>query len=127
MTGRGPWGKARLPSVSPGLGRGWGRWSRSRHHPGAWRQCQGDQEQCRHSEFDLVRFSPASVRRNARKSLKFKFSKFSSLSDHHIGQGTLSYFCFKERRSFAEIYISKLGMVAVSDSNFGSSLSDALV
>jgi hypothetical protein len=29
--------------------------------------------------------------------------------------------------SFAKIYISNLGMVAVSDSNFGSSLNDALV
>jgi hypothetical protein len=71
--------------------------------------------------------SSASVRRNARKSLKFKFLKFSSLSDHHIGQGIQSYFCCGERRSFAEIYISKLGMVTVSDSNFGSSFSDALV
>jgi hypothetical protein len=53
--------------------------------------------------------------------------KFSSLSDHHIGQGIQSYFCCGERRSFAEIYISKLGMVTVSDSNFGSSFSDALV
>jgi hypothetical protein len=49
------------------------------------------------------------------------------LGTQHIGQGILSYFCFKERRSFAEIYISKLGMVAISDSNFGSSFSDALV
>jgi hypothetical protein len=59
--------------------------------------------------------------------LKFEFLKFSTLGDQHIGQGFLPYFCFKERRSFAEIYISKLGMVAVSDSNFGSSFSDALV
>jgi hypothetical protein len=58
--------------------------------------------------------------------LKFKFLKFSSLSGHHIGQGIQSYFCCGER-SFAEIYISNLGMVTVSDSNFGSSLSDALV
>jgi hypothetical protein len=49
------------------------------------------------------------------------------LGAQQIGQGILSYFCFKERRSFAEILFQILSMVTVSDSNFGSSLSDALV
>jgi hypothetical protein len=54
-------------------------------------------------KLDLVGFASASVRRNARKSLKFEFLKSSTLGDQHIGQGALSYFCYKERRSFAEI------------------------
>jgi hypothetical protein len=85
------------------LGRGWGRWSRSRHCPGAWLQHWSEPEQCPTVKLDLVGFASASVRRNARKSLKFEFSKISTLGDQHIGQGILSYFCFKERRSFAEI------------------------
>jgi hypothetical protein len=53
--------------------------------------------------------------------------KFSSLSDQHIGQGVLSYFCSGEIAGFAQILIQIFGIVTVSDSNFGSSLSDALV
>jgi hypothetical protein len=101
--GGGPGRTSLLPSSSHGLGRGWGRWSRSRHRPGAWLQRLGELEQCSTSELDLVRFLSASVRRNARKNLKFEFLKISSLGDQHIDQGVLSYFCYKERRSFAEI------------------------
>jgi hypothetical protein len=72
-------------------------------------------------------FLSASVRRNARKSLKFEFLKFSTLGDQHIGQGFQIYFCYQEWFSFAEIYISKFDMVNDSDSNFGSSLGDAPV
>jgi hypothetical protein len=74
-----------------------------------------------------LRFASASARRNARKNSKFEFSKFSTLGAQHIGQGTQSYFCYGERLSFAEIYISKFDMVNDSDSNFGSSLGDVLV
>jgi hypothetical protein len=70
---------------------------------------------------------PASVRRNARKKFKFEFLKFSTLVDQHIGQGFQSYFCYKERIGFAEILFAFLGIVTVSDSNFGSSLSDVLI
>jgi hypothetical protein len=56
----------------------------------------------------LVGFASASVRRNARKSLKFEFLKTSSLGDHHIGQGMQSYFCSGEITSFAKILISNL-------------------
>jgi hypothetical protein len=49
------------------------------------------------------------------------------LGAQHIGQGIQSYFCYGERLSFAEIYISKFDMVNDLDSNFGSSLGDALV
>jgi hypothetical protein len=35
--------------------------------------------------------------------LKFEFLKFSTLGAQHIGQGVLSYFCFKEITSFAKI------------------------
>jgi hypothetical protein len=56
-----------------------------------------------HSELRLGLIFSASVRRNARKRFKFEFLKISCLSDQHIGQGVLSYFCYQERRSFAEI------------------------
>jgi hypothetical protein len=69
----------------------------------------------------------ASVRRNARKRFKFEFLKISCLSDQHIGQGVLSYFCFGEIAGFAQILIQFFGIATVSDSNFGSSLNDALV
>jgi hypothetical protein len=45
----------------------------------------------------------ASVRRNARKNLKFEFLKFFSLGDQHMSQGIQWYFCFEERIRFAEI------------------------
>jgi hypothetical protein len=101
--GGGPGRKPHPPSASPGLGRGWGRWHRPWRGQGAWLQAWSEPEQCGHSKLDLVRFLSASVRRNARKSLKFEFLKFSTLGAQHISQGILSYFCFKERRSFAEI------------------------
>jgi hypothetical protein len=40
-----------------------------------------------HSSSDLLDFHLQGVRRNARKSLKFEFLKFSTLGDQHIGQG----------------------------------------
>jgi hypothetical protein len=40
-----------------------------------------------HSDQDLLDFHLPSVRRNARKGFKFKFLKFSTLGDQHIGQG----------------------------------------
>jgi hypothetical protein len=80
-----------------------------------------------HSESGFGLISSASVRRNARKSLKFEILKFSTLGDQHIGQGFQIYFCYQEWFSFAEIFIPKFDMVKVSDSNFGSSLSDVLV
>jgi hypothetical protein len=57
-----------------------------------------------HSESRFARFFSASVRRNARKSLKFEFLKFSTLGDQHIGQGFQSYFCSGEITGFAKIY-----------------------
>jgi hypothetical protein len=69
------------------------------HGSSAWASSNSDLYS--NSRFGLI--SSASVRRNARKSLKFKFLKFSSLGTQPIGQGILSYFCFKERRSFEEI------------------------
>jgi hypothetical protein len=33
-------------SLSHGSGRGWGRWARPRHRPGAWQQSSSEQEQC---------------------------------------------------------------------------------
>jgi hypothetical protein len=69
----------------------------------------------------------ASVRRNARKSLKFEFLIFSTLGDQHMSPSFQSYFCYKERTGFAEILIHILGIVTISDSNFSSSLSDVLI
>jgi hypothetical protein len=80
-----------------------------------------------HSDCDLLDFHRPGVRRNARKKFKFEFLKFSTLVDQHIGQGFQSYFCYKEMLSFAEILFEILGIVTVSDSNFGSSLSDVLI
>jgi hypothetical protein len=56
-----------------------------------------------HSGFDLPRSLSASVRRNARKNLKFEFLKFSNLGDQHKSQGIQIYFCYQEWFSFAEI------------------------
>jgi hypothetical protein len=67
----------------------------------------------------LLDFQLPGVRRNARKKFKFEFLKFSTLGDHHIGQGFQSYFCYREMLSFAEILFAFLGIVTVSDSNFG--------
>jgi hypothetical protein len=80
-----------------------------------------------HSDQDLLDFHLPSVRRNARKSFKFEILKFSTLGDQHIGQGFQWYFCSEERIRFAEILFAFLGIVTVSDSNFGSSLSDVLI
>jgi hypothetical protein len=106
--GGGPGRVTPPPSSSHGLGRDWGSRSRPWRCQGAWLQRWSELEQCTTVKLDLIGFASASVRRNARKSLKFKFLKFSSLSDHHIGQGILSYFCFKERRSFQEILFQVL-------------------
>jgi hypothetical protein len=57
-----------------------------------------------HSESRFAQFFSASARRNARKSLKFKFLKFSTLGDQHNGQGFQSYFCSGEITGFAKIY-----------------------
>jgi hypothetical protein len=58
LLGGGPGCKSRRPSASPGLGRGWGCWSRSRRGQGAWRQCWSEPAQCSSSEvwfdFDLL-------------------------------------------------------------------------
>jgi hypothetical protein len=72
-------------------------------------------------------FHLPSVRRNARKRFKFEFLKFSTLGDQPIGQGFQSYFCYKERLSFAEILFAFLSIVTVSDSKFDRSLSDVLI
>jgi hypothetical protein len=125
--GGGPGRVSPPPSTSHGLGRGRGRWVRPRRLPGAWRQCLGELEQCSTSELDLVWFLSASVRRNARKNLKFEFLKFSTLGDQHIGQGVLSYFCYKEIRSSAEILFQVFGWVFDSDSKFDRNLSDVLI
>jgi hypothetical protein len=74
-------------SFFQGLGRGRGDWVRPWHRPEAWQQGCSELEQRTTVKLNLVGFASASVRRNARKSLKFKFLKFSSLSDQHIGQG----------------------------------------
>jgi hypothetical protein len=58
-----------------------------------------------HSESRFARFFSASVRRNARKSLKFEFLKFSTLGAQHMSQGFQSYFCSGEITGFAKIYI----------------------
>jgi hypothetical protein len=76
---------------------------------------------------DFARFHLPGVRRNARKKFKFEFLKFSTLGDQHICQGFQWYFCFTEMLSFAEILFAFLSMVTVSDSNFGSSLSNVLI
>jgi hypothetical protein len=102
-----------------GLDRGFSQ----EHGYSAWASKHSDH----HSELRFGLIFSASVRRNARKNLKFEFLKFSSLSDQHIGQGVLSYFCFGEIAGFAQILIQIFGIATVSDSNFGSSLSDALV
>jgi hypothetical protein len=69
------------------------------HGYSTWVSQHSDQ----HSELRFGLIFSASVRRNARKKFKFEFLKFFSLGDQHIGQDILSYFCFKERRSFAKI------------------------
>jgi hypothetical protein len=61
---------------------------------------------------------PASVRRNARKSLKFEFLKFSTLGAQHMSQGIQWYFCSEERTRFAEILFQIFGLVFDSDSMF---------
>jgi hypothetical protein len=60
----------------------------------------------------------ASVRRNARKSLKFEFLKFSTLGDQHMSQGIQWYFCSEEKIRFAEILFQIFGLVFDSDSKF---------
>jgi hypothetical protein len=72
-----------------------------------------------HSSFDLARFHLPGVRRIARKNFKFEILNTSTLGDQQIGQGFQSYFCYKEKLSFAEILFAFLGIVTVSDSNFG--------
>jgi hypothetical protein len=74
----------------------------------------------------LLDFHPPGVRRIARKRFKFEILKISTLGDQHIGQGFQSYFWYREMLSFAEILFAFLGIVTVSDSNFGWSLSDVL-
>jgi hypothetical protein len=64
-------------------------------------------------------FRSPRVRSNARKKFKFEFLKTATVGLHHIGQGFQGYFCSEEITSFAKIYISNLGIVTVSDSNFG--------
>jgi hypothetical protein len=56
LLGGGPGCKTRRPSTSPGLGRGWGRWSRSRRGQGAWRQCWSEPAQCSSSKIDFIWF-----------------------------------------------------------------------
>jgi hypothetical protein len=68
-------------------------------------------------------FCSPGVRSNARKKLKFEFLKIFTLGGQHMRQGCQRYFCYKERLSFAEIIFRILGMVTVSDSKFGRSLS----
>jgi hypothetical protein len=80
-----------------------------------------------HCELDSLRFCPPGVRRIARKKFKFEILKFSTLGDQHIGQGFQSYFCYKERLSFAEILFAFLIIVTVSDSKFDRSLSVVLI
>jgi hypothetical protein len=75
----------------------------------------------------LLNFYLSSVRRNARKSFKFEFLKTFTLGGQHISQGFQRYFCCQEWFSFAEVYISKFGIVTVSDSKFGRSLGDFLI
>jgi hypothetical protein len=53
--------------------------------------------------------------------------KTFTLGGQHISQGVQRYFCYKGGFSFAEIYISKFGIVTVSDSKFGRSFSDVLI
>jgi hypothetical protein len=80
-------------------GAGFDRGVSQEHGDSAWASKNSDH----HSESRFGLILSASVRRNARKNFKFEFLKFSTLGDQHIGQGVLSYFCYKERRSFAEI------------------------
>jgi hypothetical protein len=63
-------------------------------------------------------FLSASVRRNARKNLKFEILKFSNLDNQHMSQGIQWYFCFEERIRFAEILFQIFGLVFDSDSKF---------
>jgi hypothetical protein len=79
------------------------------HGYSAWASKHSDQ----HSELRFGLIFSASVRRNARKRFKFKFLKTSTLGDQHISPGFQIYFCYQEWFSFAEIYISKLGMVTI--------------
>jgi hypothetical protein len=64
---------------------------------------RADQHSDLHSKSRFARFFSASVRRNARKSLKFEFFKFSTLGGQHMSQGIQWYFYFEERIRFAEI------------------------
>jgi hypothetical protein len=58
-----------------------------------------------HSESRFARFFSASVRRNACKSLKFEFLKFSTLGAQHMSQGFQSYFCTGETTGFCKKFI----------------------
>jgi hypothetical protein len=106
-----PFLTARVGAEGAGLDRGTVQEHGYRH------RTNGDSDP--HSDHDLLDFHLPGVRRNARKRFKFKFLKFSTLDDPHIGQGFQWYFCYKERLSFAEIIFAFLGIVTVSDSKFG--------
>jgi hypothetical protein len=58
-----------------------------------------------HSNHDLLDFCLPGVRSNARKKFKFKFLKMATVGLQHIGQGFQEYFCYKERLSFAEVWL----------------------
>jgi hypothetical protein len=72
-----------------------------------------------HSNHDFLDFCLSGARHNARKRFKFEFLKIFTLGGQHIGQGFQEYFCYKEITYFAKFYISKFGIVTVSDSKFG--------
>jgi hypothetical protein len=87
------------------LGRGRGGWlDRGTVQKHGYRP-EVNQNSEAHSSSDLLDFHLQGVRRNVRKKFKFEFLKFSTLGDQQIGQGFQSYFCYRERLSFAEIYI----------------------
>jgi hypothetical protein len=54
LLGGGPGCNTRFPSTSPGLGRGWGCWNRSRRGQGAWRQCWSKPAYCSSSEIYFI-------------------------------------------------------------------------
>jgi hypothetical protein len=123
--GRGEGVRARspFPSMSHGLGRGWGVWGSTAGRQGTlWEghgRIRGVSPLLANSASILFDFCPQRVRSNARKKFKFEFLKTATVGLHHIGQGFQGYFCFEEITSFAKIYISNLGIVTVSDSKFG--------
>jgi hypothetical protein len=89
MAGRGPWVQTSFSLRFPRLGSGLGALESTVEMP---RSMATGFERTRTviNTVIQIRFDfSASVRRNARKSLKFEILKFSSLSDQPIGQGVL--------------------------------------